>query len=747
MQHGEADLSGQIIAGRYELRGIVGRGGMATVYRAYQESLDRFVAIKLIDPRLATQPDFIERFRLEARIVARLHHPNILTIYDFGEDHATLYLVTELINGGTLQTRIGDFTTTAAILDLLTPIGHAIDYANRQGIVHRDIKPANIFLGDHRPILADFGIAKAVDSFTSAGLTVPGTGIGTPSYMAPEQLLNQQITGRTDLYAFATILYQLFVGRLPYRLDSHDDTTLAMAMRKINTPPPVPSTLNVALPTAIDQILLQALAKDPADRYATAEELLQALRNTLQQHAELTTITDLRATLMAPTVPMLLPERDTGQQPPISRPGVGYPPAIPPTPVPVAPARPKIPLLLAGLGGLFLLLLGGGLTALLLHTTFLRSAATPTANQPSSTIPIVAISTASSPSQTATTPGPVLVPAATLTTTAMPSTTPLPTATIVPTTAPIASTPAADTPRPSATPTPVPPTATIPIPPTATTAPPTAVPPAPTAVPPKANLRGTAQSGILSLPGTSTGVFLDLNTSANNYADEPDRIFPAASLIKLPIAGAAYQRVATGQWHLTDQFVLTDAAKVGGTGVLREQPAGSTYSLDQLIEIMLLNSDNTAANMIVDRLGGFAAVNTFSQTQGMTNTIMRRKLYDLAAQSRGIDNTTTSGDIARFLLRLQSGELLLRPYADRLRTILAMRGQQDKNWALLNLPPGTIALHMTGTGENLRNDAILVITGNRQYLLVLMVQDPDDARIEAAIARVSAEIYSAVTSP
>jgi beta-lactamase class A len=252
---------------------------------------------------------------------------------------------------------------------------------------------------------------------------------------------------------------------------------------------------------------------------------------------------------------------------------------------------------------------------------------------------------------------------------------------------------------------------------------------------------------MLSLPGTSSGVFLNFANSNDNAADEPARLFAAASLIKLPLAGAAYQRVATGQWQLTDQFTLTEAAKVGGTGILREQPAGSTYTLDQLIAIMLIHSDNTAANMLLDRLGGFGPVNTFSQAQGMNNTVMRRRLYDLAAQSRGLENTTTTGDIARFFTRLQSGDLLPRTYADRLRTILVARGQQDKDWALRNLPPDTIALHMTGTSVGLRNDAILVIKGNTQYLLVLMVNDPNEAGIEAAIARVSAQIYAAVVGP
>src|SRR3954469_9759989 len=178
---------GTTIAGRYELRAILGRGGMATVYRAPQGTLDREGAVKLIDPQLENDPTFSERFRLEARIVARLRHPNILTIYDFGEEQGMLYLVTELVRGGTLQERLGQIQSFAQALDVIEQVGHALDYAHSQGIVHRDVKPANVFLEGDRAILADFGIAKVIAGMTDAGLTATGTGIGTPEYMAPEQ--------------------------------------------------------------------------------------------------------------------------------------------------------------------------------------------------------------------------------------------------------------------------------------------------------------------------------------------------------------------------------------------------------------------------------------------------------------------------------------------------------------------------------------------------------------------------------
>ncbi len=195
---------------------------MATVCRAYQAAFDRFVAIKLIDPRLASDPTFVERFPLEARIAARLRHPNPLTIFDFGDDNSILYLVTELIEGGTLQARLGEINSFAVAIDLTEQIGAALDFADTQEIVHRDAKPANVFLEGDRAILADFGIAKVLSDTTDAGLTATGAGIGTPEYMAPEQLTGQPIDGRADLYALATMAYWDAGGPTSLRAQRHE---------------------------------------------------------------------------------------------------------------------------------------------------------------------------------------------------------------------------------------------------------------------------------------------------------------------------------------------------------------------------------------------------------------------------------------------------------------------------------------------------------------------------------------------
>ena len=758
---GGEGTTGELLAGRYELRERLGRGGMATVRRAYQPALDRFVAVKLIDPRLASDPAFVARFRQEARIAARLRHPNILSIYDFGDDDGTLYLVTELVTGGTLEDRLARFGGFAAALDLVEQIGRALDYAHAQGIVHRDVKPANIFLDGDRAILADFGIAKQFED-VSAGLTASGVGLGTPEYMAPEQIMGREVDGRADLYALGTILYRLVAGRLPFVRYGAEDTALALVMRKINESLPPPSTFNGTISPTLDAILLRALSTDPAARYPTAAAFVAAARGALGLRAAPTRARTDTDTIAAPVVPTA--HDSMGATVPLAFP-TGAPDLIAPTNVAptqhatAAPTRARkgVPRLLLG-GALALALIacvasagafslgraalgGGAATAPPPQSAVSAAPRTPTG----ASAPVVAVSTNTAtvaPTAPATPSEAIVAIATPPTATPSPRSTPTPPPTISP--SPTLSPSPTSAPSPTLAP---PPTASPP--PTAMPAPPP--PPAPTATPiptvaaPTGNISGQVRAAILSLPGTSSGVFIDLTNSANNASDDPDRIFPAASLIKLSIAGATYQRATDGGIRLSDQIVLQEGDKVGGTGILQTQPAGTTYTIDQLITIMLLNSDNTAANLLVERIGGFGTVNAFSAAQGMGNTVMRRKLYDLASQARGIDNTTTSGDIARFFVRLQGGQIVDRETSDRLRTILAQRGRADKEWSLRDLPADTVAQHMTGTGAGLRGDASLVTVGERQYILVLFVSAPDGAAMETALARVGATIYGLAT--
>jgi hypothetical protein len=264
--------------GKYDIIERLGRGGMAEVYRAYQPSLDRFVAIKLLHPFLADDPEFKDRFEREARNVARLRHPNIVQVYDFEYDaeSESYYMVMELIEGHTLKDRLnglnGQPLPTEEILRITREAAEALAYAHARGMIHRDVKPANLMLdSDGRVVLTDFGIAKIV---TGHQFTASGGMVGTPSYMAPEQGLGEAGDERSDLYSLGVILFQLITGRLPYDAE----TPLATILKHVNEPIPSPRQFNPETPAAIERIILKALAKDPEDRFQSADEMLAQLK-------------------------------------------------------------------------------------------------------------------------------------------------------------------------------------------------------------------------------------------------------------------------------------------------------------------------------------------------------------------------------------------------------------------------------------------------------------------------------------
>ena len=202
--------------GRYQLLGLLGRGGMGTVYEAEHLGLRRRVALKVLDPVLTRQPDFVQRFHREIETIAHLEHPNILPVYDSGEEDGLLYLVMLLVRDGNLKDRMHIEPPPWAprrVLQLAQQVLSALDAAHVQGIIHRDIKPDNILLHGDRALLADFGIAKLMQG--DPGLTAVGTFVGTPDYAAPEQVLALPLDGRSDLYALGVVLYELLAGRVP----------------------------------------------------------------------------------------------------------------------------------------------------------------------------------------------------------------------------------------------------------------------------------------------------------------------------------------------------------------------------------------------------------------------------------------------------------------------------------------------------------------------------------------------------
>ena len=246
----------------------IGKGGMATVYLAIQESLDRQVALKVIESTQFKDENFTERFLKEGRIIAQFQHPQITTIYDFGSQDPYYYFSMEFFPGGTLAEQIEQGLTVERTLDIIKLIAEALAYAHKRGVIHRDIKPQNIlFRQDGTPALSDFGIAKLVDADTQ--LTAPGLAIGSPVYMSPEQVTGQKLDNRSDLYSLGIVFYEMLTRRPPYRADD----LVSVAMMHCTQPVPrLPAEFGQLQP-----VLQKILAKKPAQRFENAEQFIHAL--------------------------------------------------------------------------------------------------------------------------------------------------------------------------------------------------------------------------------------------------------------------------------------------------------------------------------------------------------------------------------------------------------------------------------------------------------------------------------------
>lgn len=267
------DKNKQTKIGKYEILEKIGEGGFGLVYRGHDPSLNRQVAIKVLKGEVATAPDFVERFRREARLAASLRHANIVNVIEVGEHEGRYYLVMDLLTGGTLSELLksGQPLLIGRAIELLKPIAEALDFAHRKGMIHRDVKPSNIILNeDGQPVLTDFGLGK---SLNESGGTTTGMAMGTAEYMAPEQILGQEPDARTDLYALGVIAYQMLAGQLPFS----GTTPFTIQKGHAEQIPPDPRKVNPALGEQIVNILLISLKKQPELRYQSGAEFISAL--------------------------------------------------------------------------------------------------------------------------------------------------------------------------------------------------------------------------------------------------------------------------------------------------------------------------------------------------------------------------------------------------------------------------------------------------------------------------------------
>jgi serine/threonine-protein kinase len=285
--------------GQYRIETKIGSGGMSTVFKAYQYSLDRHVAIKVLPSSFASEnPTFVQRFEQEAKAIARLHHPNILPVYDYGIDQDYSYIVMRYVEGAqTLGQIIPYALRTEWIVYLISQVANALTYAHQRGVIHRDVKPSNILLDGEWVLLSDFGLAKVGEA--AARLTDSGKSIGTPAYMSPEQARGEEVDHRSDIYSLGVILYEMLTHKIP-----HDaPTPLGIMLKRTTQPPPSPRSLNPAIPESIDQVVMRALTVSPAERYDSAADYAVALNQALADSPE-GPLADRKTTVLdAPPLP------------------------------------------------------------------------------------------------------------------------------------------------------------------------------------------------------------------------------------------------------------------------------------------------------------------------------------------------------------------------------------------------------------------------------------------------------------
>jgi basic membrane protein A len=285
------DLTGKQL-GPYQIVAPLGEGGMAAVFRAYQPGMERYVALKILPRHFADDPEFAARFQREARILAQLQHPHILPVFDYGQVEGYSFIVMPFVPSGTLTDSMqGQPLPLPRIRQVISQVGDALSYAHGRGLVHRDVKPSNVLIDESgNCLLTDFGLARMVEA--SVNLTSIGTIMGTPAYMSPEQGSGSKIDSRSDIYSLGIILYEMATGRVPYRAE----TPVAVVFMHTSAPLPLPRSVNPDLPEAVERVILKALARNPDDRYQTAEDLVAALKRAIPETPMVTSKPESRLT-------------------------------------------------------------------------------------------------------------------------------------------------------------------------------------------------------------------------------------------------------------------------------------------------------------------------------------------------------------------------------------------------------------------------------------------------------------------
>jgi eukaryotic-like serine/threonine-protein kinase len=292
---------GEKIAERYEVEELVGHGGMSSVYKAQDTLLERHVALKILHEQYSADDDFVERFKREARSVAQLQHPNIVTVIDRGEEDGCQYIVFEYIDGENLKERVvreGRLDVREA-LEIAVEVAHGLAFAHEQGLIHRDVKPQNILLnGDGRAKVTDFGIARSLDV---DGMTQTGTVLGTSNYIAPEQASGQRVDAHSDVYALGAVLYELLAGEVPFAGESF----VAVAMKHMHEPAPNLLDVRGDVPLRVAAAVDRALEKDPEQRFPTMDAFAAELEACLAELDE----PDDDATIVIPSARRAAPKR------------------------------------------------------------------------------------------------------------------------------------------------------------------------------------------------------------------------------------------------------------------------------------------------------------------------------------------------------------------------------------------------------------------------------------------------------